>query len=313
MSDILKLLIIEDSPSDQFLYQRFLKKIFDESASYICCETATEAINYLAKHTVDCILLDYQLPDMTGIDCLKKIATTSAKSTPVILLTGQGSEKIAVEVLKLGVFDYLIKNEINAELLHNTIIKALQQSSANLENEKEEQKIKYLAHHDSLTKLPNRFNFEQSALQAIARAKRHQRTLSILLIDLNKFKEANDTYGHLVGDLLLQETAARFKEILRAEDSIARLGGDEFIILLEEITHSEHASVVAKRLVEAVKKPFILEGNQVCIGASIGIAVYPYHGESLRDLIARADEAMYEAKKTENKNIHIYEDKENTK
>ena len=306
MSDILKLLIIEDNPADQFLYKRYLKRIFGDTVNCIYSETATNAIEYLSNESVDCILLDYQLPDMTGIDCLKKIADTKAQSTPVILLTGQGSEKIAVEVLKLGVYDYLIKNEISEELFKRTIIKALKQSSANLENKKEEQKIRYLAHHDVLTKLPNRFNFEQSALRALARAKRHERTLSILLIDLNKFKEANDTYGHLVGDLLLQETATRFKAELRAEDSIARLGGDEFIILLEEIAQSEHASIVAKRLVETIKKPFILEGNQVCIGASIGIAIYPVHGENLNELMSHADEAMYEAKKTKNKDIQLY-------
>ena len=157
--------------------------------------------------------------------------------------------------------------------------------------------IEYQALHDALTDLPNRTLLSDRLRQAVLSARREQRELALIIMDLDHFKEINDTLGHPNGDLILQEVAARVRGVLRDSDTVARLGGDEFAVLLPA-ADVEDAVHIANKLLGVLDRPFELEGQSFHTGASLGIALYPLHGEDGASLMKRADVAMYEAKRS---------------
>jgi diguanylate cyclase (GGDEF)-like protein/PAS domain S-box-containing protein len=170
-----------------------------------------------------------------------------------------------------------------------------------------EEVISYQAYHDILTDLPNRILFKDRLGLAVIQAKRKQTELAVMFIDLDRFKLVNDTLGHVKGDELLQQAAGRLKECLRKGDTLARQGGDEFTIVLPELRDRDDARMVADKFLEALQDPFDLDGHAVHISASIGIAIYPVHGESIDELLRHADIAMYQVK-GQGKNGHAFYD-----
>ncbi len=160
-----------------------------------------------------------------------------------------------------------------------------------------EHELEFLAHHDPLTKLPNRMLMLSRLQHCIDKAHRQHGLLAVLMLDLDRFKDVNDSFGHLAGDDLLQLVAARLTERLRSSDTVCRLGGDEFVVLLEEIFHAETAARVASEIIEALSETWRLSGgNDVRIGVSVGIALFPDHGATAAELIQHADTALYQAK-----------------
>ena len=159
-----------------------------------------------------------------------------------------------------------------------------------------EEVISYQAYHDILTDLPNRMLFKDRLGLAVIQAKRKLTELAVMFIDLDRFKLVNDTLGHVKGDELLQQVALRLKDCLRRGDTLARQGGDEFTIVLPELRDREDAKAIADKFLECLQKPFDLDGHQVHISASIGIAIYPGDGESIDELLRHADIAMYQVK-----------------
>lgn len=161
-----------------------------------------------------------------------------------------------------------------------------------------DERVQHLAHHDQLTDLPNRMLLTDRLFQALAQARRERGTLAVLFLDLDNFKPVNDTLGHDIGDLLLKEVALRLRVCApRESDTAARLGGDEFVILLAQIDKAADAVVVAGKVLAALGRPFVIGPHCIEISTSIGIAVYPQHGEEVTRLLKNADTAMYHAKK----------------
>ena len=157
--------------------------------------------------------------------------------------------------------------------------------------------LHFMAQHDELTRLPNRRLFHDRLGTAIARAQRQQGRVSLLFIDLNKFKQVNDQYGHTAGDLLLQQVARRIKDCVREADTVARIGGDEFVVLLEQVARPEAAALVREKIHQALAAPIDVGGGRsLQATASIGIAHYPDDGADMPQLLRHADQAMYTAK-----------------
>jgi len=164
------------------------------------------------------------------------------------------------------------------------------------ERKKAEEIISYQANHDLLTGLPNRTLLKDRLSLAIAQARRSEQSLAVLFLDLDRFKLVNDTLGHVAGDELLQAVAARLKDCLRDGDTLARVGGDEFMLLLPGVRTEEDAASVAYKIIGVLKRPFSIDGHDVFVSASIGVALYPRDGKTIDSLIKHADIAMYHIK-----------------
>ncbi len=164
------------------------------------------------------------------------------------------------------------------------------------ERKEAEATIAFQAYHDLLTGLPNRALFKDRLGQAIVHAKRHSQTLATLFLDMDRFKVVNDTLGHLVGDGLLQAVAQRLRGSLREGDTLSRIGGDEFMLLLPHIRGRDNAAYIAEKILTSLKQPFHVEGHEIFVGISIGIAVFPDDGDTIESLVKHADIAMYHAK-----------------
>jgi diguanylate cyclase (GGDEF)-like protein/PAS domain S-box-containing protein len=166
--------------------------------------------------------------------------------------------------------------------------------------------LAHLAHHDPLTDLPNRLLFHDRLGHALSRAHRDDAQLAVLFIDLDRFKHINDSLGHLAGDGLLQEVARRLTGAVRQEDTVARMGGDEFTLLLEDLRRPEDAAVLARKLLDALARPYAIAGKELFVTASVGISLYPRDGASAEELVRNADAAMYQAKDDGRNGYHFY-------
>jgi len=169
-----------------------------------------------------------------------------------------------------------------------------------------EEELHHLAHHDPLTDLPNRLLFNTHLKQAVARASRMNSRVGILFLDLDRFKNVNDSLGHQAGDELLIEVGKRLQHTLRDEDVLARLGGDEFVILIEGVDDEERLGVFTQRLIDSIAAPFTLRGQEVFIGTSVGISIFPGDGKQADILMRNADSAMYQAKERGRNNYQFY-------
>jgi diguanylate cyclase (GGDEF)-like protein len=168
--------------------------------------------------------------------------------------------------------------------------------------------VQHLAHHDALTDLPNRLLLTDRLRQAAAQAKRDNIRLALMYLDLDNFKPVNDTLGHNVGDLLLQQVASRLLGCVKREsDTVARLGGDEFVVLLPHIEKGSDAATIAECILDALTRPFDINGSTINISSSIGIAIYPESAQEVHELMKNADTAMYEAKKAGRSCIRFFE------
>jgi len=171
---------------------------------------------------------------------------------------------------------------------------------------REQEQDHYLAYHDLLTGLPNRAQFQELLKQAMLHATHADEMLAVMFLDLDKFKPVNDTFGHDIGDRLLQAVAERLQAALRRSDTVARIGGDEFAVLSQGLPGMEVPITLASKLVSVIRQPFIIDDHKLSIGVSVGIAIYPVDGSTLEDLMKRADQAMYAAKQAGGSTYRFY-------
>ncbi|MBF0584512.1 MAG: GGDEF domain-containing protein, partial [Magnetococcales bacterium] len=169
-----------------------------------------------------------------------------------------------------------------------------------------DERVQHLASHDTLTGLPNRMLFHALLDQEVRRAARYQQTLAVGFLDLDHFKAVNDTLGHEAGDLLLKAVSVRIRQQLRDSDTLARLGGDEFTLILPTIGDQDNAIAVSNKIVQALSEPFIIQEQACRIGASIGLSLFPDHGQSAHLLLQAADHAMYVVKKKGRNGVALF-------
>jgi diguanylate cyclase (GGDEF)-like protein/PAS domain S-box-containing protein len=182
------------------------------------------------------------------------------------------------------------------------------QVAAAIERKRTHSRLEFLAQYDQLTELPNRALFLDRLCNALHRAQRDTSRLAVLYLDMDNFKQINDSFGHTTGDLLLREVARRLKQCVREADTVGRLGGDEFAVLLDNIGRQEDATVVAEKILLSLSAPYLLQGHSLTSAPSLGIAVYPEHGQSDLALVSHADEAMYVAKRSGGKRYVLVEE-----
>lgn len=309
-----KILLVDDSEDDYIIVKGLLARVqgtryhLDRVSSY------DEALEAIGQRRHDIYLVDYRLGHHDGLELLDA-AVKGHSPAPVIVLTGEGDHAVDVRAMKSGASGFLVKGQFDAQLLERSIRYAIEQKQS-------EKQIASVAYYDSLTGLPNRVLFMDHLNVALAHARRHQERLAVLFVDLDNFKQINDTLGHGIGDMLLEGVGGRLTGSLRGSDtlthlaegtnSVARLGGDEFIGLLRDIRGETDASRVAERVVEALSRPFMLDGHEVSVTASIGIALYPHDADDAETLIKYADSAMYATKGRGKNSFRFYDAMMNT-
>ena len=296
----LSVLMVEDDPGDARLIRTLLGRTAFKPLQVTVVDRVSGALDLLRRNgKVDVALLDVSLPDSRpgSLDSLTRIKA-EAPDLPLILLTGIDDEDLAVRAVREGAQDYLVKKGIDSGLLGRAIRYAIERQRDITARKLAEERLLHDALHDHLTGLPNRALFMDRLGMAIAHAKRRlSYTYAVLFIDLDRFKNVNDSLGHSVGDELLIAVARRLEACLRPGDTVARLGGDEFTILLDEVADVDHAVQVAQRLHREMARPFKVQVHEVFVTMSLGITLgagghYNRPEEVLRD----ADTAMYGAK-----------------
>jgi diguanylate cyclase (GGDEF)-like protein len=327
-----RLLIVDDiSDNRAILTRRFQRRGFD----VVEAECGLTAIELIDKHSFDLVLLDVMMPGIDGIETLKRIRSrNSASALPVIMVTAKSESGNIVDALELGANDYVTKpvdfavalarvntqisrkraeeqvTLVNVELRRanedlerrveertSRLIDANQRLKVEIADREESQAIsQYLAYHDSLTGLGNRLLFKEQLEEALKDVSITPHPLAVLFLDLDGFKAVNDTLGHSIGDMLLKSVATKLRDILPRTDRIARLGGDEFAILQISATQPGSSIALAKRIIEAVGQPCSIDGHDVTVGASVGIAVAHPGDMNTENFLKSADLAMYSAK-----------------
>lgn len=293
-ADILNasILIVDDQKMNVDLMEELL-----HGAGFQCIATTTEPQTVCALHQsnrYDLILLDLEMPGMDGFNVMQSMRETEpAGYTPILVITGHHNQKL--RALASGAKDFIVKPFDLVELtmrIRNMLEVRLLYKRLDQQN----QALKSLALHDALTGLPNRRLLMDRLALAIAHARRSQRTMAVMFIDLDGFKQINDTFGHDGGDDLLCQVADRLVATVRQGDTVARLGGDEFLIALPQLGSAQDAAELGATVIQAVSMPYRIQDHDVCLTASIGLSVYPIHGEDLETLMKSADLALYEAK-----------------
>jgi two-component system cell cycle response regulator len=288
-----KVLIVDDKPVNILLLERMLS-----DAGYVCVTSSTnpgEVCQLHRKHRYDVILLDLMMPGTDGFQVMEGLREIETDGyLPVLALTAQPAHKL--RALQSGARDFVskpfdlaevlmrVRNLLEVRLLHE----AARNHAALLES---------LALRDPLTGLANRRLLADRIAMALGHARRNAGAMAVVYLDLDGFKQINNTLGHGAGDALLKMVAGRLVATVREEDTVARLGGDEFLIALGDLSGIDDAARLAERAIAAVSQPYDLSGQLVRVTTSAGIALYPADGEDADTLINRADVALYDAKR----------------
>ncbi|MBI3803129.1 MAG: EAL domain-containing protein [Nitrospirae bacterium] len=306
MGEMIRVLIIEDSQEDvELLVAELIKGGYDPT--FLVVDTAEKMDEALDRQSWDIVFSDYSMPHFNGAQALVLLKKRNP-DLPFIFVSGTIGEDLAVAAMRKGANDYFIKG--NLKRLVPMVERELDQVRLRRDHRQSEEMVKHLAYHDALTALPNRTLLQERLQAAIVAAEVGQYPMALLLMDLNRFKEINDTLGHHRGDFLLQQVGLLLSNILFEPNLVARLGGDEFAVLLPKLTDKEEVHAVAHKVLQALERPMIVEDLPIGVETGIGIAIYPDHGANAEMLLQRADVAMYIAKET-GSGYTIYEDKLN--
>ena len=289
------LLVVSQSAELRASLEQHLKKYQREYPRVLQAESAADAALKVAEELPCCCIVDNNWSSGDGLTLLKHLYSALPEDyLPVIVIMEPGDAELAVELMQNGAQDCLMREELSPTRLYGAITNAIRACSM-------QRQLNHLAHFDSLTGLLNRNLLMNRLDQALKRCQRYQTRCALLYMDLDKFKPVNDTYGHAVGDQLLQAVAERIRNNCRNTDSPARLGGDEFVILLENV--DDHTGQkVAGKILKAIENPFDIGGYTLQVNASVGLSIYPDTAQNASELLKQADQALRSAKAEK----HVY-------
>jgi diguanylate cyclase (GGDEF)-like protein len=288
----LKILVVEDSDADLRLLREALREAVPDVRVARTMAAAEAAVR---DEAFDCVLLDLSLPDGDGVDNVRRVRAARAGQT-VVAISGQEGEEVALQALRHGAQDYLPKGRYGADAVLRQVRHAIERNEQLLSVERERDQQFRLATRDTLTGVSNRRLLQQLAQHTIAQSRRHGWRFAVAFLDLDGFKRVNDRWGHACGDDLLRQVGRALGSGVRDIDTVARVGGDEFLLLLAPPLELAPAQKVVERVRERVSGITRVCGHAVKVSASVGLAFYPDHGQTLESLMACADHAMYRAK-----------------
>ncbi|MFZ0088577.1 MAG: diguanylate cyclase [Solirubrobacteraceae bacterium] len=293
-----RVLVVHDDPQAAMLIGELVRAGWRCGLIVAQTTTVMDAIRELAAHEVACVLLD------VGVRRAPEAAlaplVTAAPQTPVIVISDHAGAAFGVAVVNAGAQDHICRAELTAPLLGRAIRHAIARKRG-------EAGLVRRALHDPLTALPNRALFLDRLRGALDRARRTRVPVAVLFLDVDGFKQVNDSLGHCAGDELLCVLADRFGELLRPMDTVARFGGDEFTFLLEGLEGPHEAAQVAQRISVAAALPVLLTGHSTSVSVSIGVALATDPEAAIEDVIDRADSAMYRVKHRGGGGVEVFD------
>jgi diguanylate cyclase (GGDEF)-like protein/PAS domain S-box-containing protein len=282
-----------------------LRKLFEAMPEAVMIHDETGTILHI--NDVGAKRLEYAVEDLVGKNLRDIVKIENAALIPDHVRIARANGSCTFETTYLSRTGRAIVAEVNEspiELEGKSVILSVARDIT--ERKRAERQLAYIATHDALTGLPNRVLFNDRLNLALAQAQRHQQRLAVLLLDLDRFKDINDTLGHSVGDQFLRVTGKRLNGLLRKSDTLARMGGDEFLFLVTEIARTENATEVARKILESFQEPFFVEDHELRTTASIGVTIFPDDGADADTLLKNADIAMYSAKQRGRNNYQRY-------
>jgi diguanylate cyclase (GGDEF)-like protein len=295
---LIQVLLIEDNPTDVLLLREAVGGDALALFEFTIAESLKSGLEYLRQNHFDVVLLDLGLPDSQGLSSFESISSAFPEK-PVVVLSGTADQSLALEAVQSGAQDYLVKGPTGWEIASRAMRYAI-------ERKRMEERLHHMATHDALTDLPNRTLFNDRLTHAIELSRRlrsgknEKWELAVMLLDLDNFKSANDTYGHPKGDILLQAVTEQLRKCVRESDTVARMGGDEFTLIFENVSGADDAERLAKKVMVVFDQPFQFGGHEMKVTASLGISLYPRDGQDAQTLLSHADIAMYRAKQSKN-------------
>ena len=288
------ILIVDDDPATRLLLRQALER---SDYQFIDAINGQEAVALSQKYAPDLILMDAVMPVMDGFTACKRLRDLGI-NTPILIITGLDDDESVERAFQYGAEDFVPKP------IHWAVLR--QRVARILHARRSEKYIAHLAYHDPLTGLSNRQLFMDRFGAALSRARRSGEHVALLFVDLDRFKQINDTLGHNAGDAVLRHIAERLVSCVREGDTVARLGGDEFAIVLEGIQRSKDVAIVAEKALTALNTPIKVEERNLHVTASVGIAVYPEDGDNISVLMQNADGAMYRVKQQGRKGYQFH-------
>lgn len=289
-----KLLLIDDDEVDRRMVLRLLRGA-SPPPDVTQAATAREGLQIFEGGQFEAVLLDYLLPDMTGLEMLPILMGYPVTQAAVIVLTGAADEALALQCLEAGAQDFLLKKDVSARTLQRSLVHARIRHALERRLIESHEKYWWLAQNDPLTGLPNRHFFDESLGMEITQ--RGNEAFGLLLLDLDHFKHVNDTLGHDIGDLLLREVAMRLRAVIRENQLLCRIGGDEFAIIAPGMEGDSAVLELVERTQAALLEPFRVHDTDLEVSSSIGIAIAANDAMTAAQLLKNADLAVYRAKR----------------
>jgi len=299
-----KLLYIDDHPQTREWMKMMLE---DDVSEFLVASNGQEGLDIYDMYEPDIILSDIDMPIMDGLSMAKKIKEKD-KEKPILIMSAFDEKDILVKAIDIGI-DYFIAKPVDMDKL----MEKLEHIAKDLQNKIDSDKLKKkelqtlfdLAHYDTLTNIPNRFLFDIRLEEVISKTKRKNTVFSLFFIDLDNFKNINDTYGHVAGDKILCFVSENIQSVIRKEDFFARIGGDEFVLIIEDIDDEKYISKLAKKILKVSSKSLECQGKNINVTASVGIARFPKDSDLKKELLHLSDTAMYMVKKA-GKSSYVY-------
>ncbi len=294
----MRLLLLEDNIDAAASLAEALT-LLDETYEIHRVTQLKEAEAMVQRERLEVALIDLSLPDADGCDAAIALRRV-APDLPLVALTGKNFETVALELVRIGVQDFLQKGTTSVQRIHQVLQLAV-------ERHRQETALRHAASFDALTGVLNRAELLRQLGKAISHANRSVYRGAVMIIDIDEFKQINDTFGHKAGDMVLQDVANRLSAVARAGDSIGRLGGDEFVLVLEGLRSREDAAAAARKASETTSYEIELgDQRSVTVSTSIGVAVFPDQAEDAEVLLELADRAMYVAKRKGKRQFCFY-------
>lgn len=285
-----RILLVEEQHTEELFLDNLLCQIDGLDYQLTWCRTTAKALRALANDACfDIIITEYWLNDQNDSDFLGEAKALSPTSQ-IIVVSSSMDSTLGTSLIKAGVTDYLAKSSLDAFSLERSLRYALNIRDAHV-------KLGYRDHYDSLTGLVNRTLFYDRLLHAIQRAERSRQKVVLLTINLDKFKGINDSYGREAGDSTILIAAERLQACVRKSDTLARNNGDEFAVILEGVEEESDVLRMVEQITESLNKPYLIPGDQLHLGCSIGVAFYPHAGINPESLLRAANLAMVHAKR----------------